>query len=45
MLVIEVNGIPGWRGLQQTTDLDVAGVIADHTITAVERGVPIATAP
>ena len=32
VLVIEVNGIPGWRGLQQTTDVDVAGAIADHAI-------------
>lgn len=27
--VIEVNGIPGWRGLQQATGVDVAGAIAD----------------
>ena len=45
VLVIEVNGIPGWRGLQQTTDIDIAGVIADHAIATVERGVPVATAP
>ena len=45
VLVIEVNGIPGWRGLQQTTDIDVAGVIADHAIATVERGVPVGTAP
>jgi RimK family alpha-L-glutamate ligase len=45
VLVIEVNGIPGWRGLQQTTDGDVAGAIADHTIAAVERGLPVGTAP
>ncbi|MGC1274724.1 MAG: RimK family alpha-L-glutamate ligase [Planctomycetaceae bacterium] len=30
--VIEVNGIPGWRGLQQATGLDVAGAIADHVL-------------
>ena len=35
VLVIEVNGIPGWRGLQQTTDVDVAGAIAEHAIAAV----------
>ena len=45
VLVIEVNGIPGWRGLQQTTDIDIAGVIAEHAIATVERGVPVATAP
>jgi RimK family alpha-L-glutamate ligase len=44
-LVIEVNGIPGWRGLQQTTDIDIAGVVADHAIATVERGAPVATAP
>ena len=45
VLVIEVNGIPGWRGLQQTTDVDVAGAIAEHAIAAVERGLPVGTAP
>jgi len=44
VLVIEVNGIPGWRGLQQTTDIDVAGAIVDHTIAVVERGLPVGTA-
>ncbi len=27
--VLEVNGIPGWRGLQQATGVDVAGAITD----------------
>jgi len=45
ILVIEVNGIPGWRGLQQTTDVDVAGAIAENAIAAVERGLPVAAAP
>jgi RimK family alpha-L-glutamate ligase len=36
-LVIEVNGIPGWRGLQQTTDVDVAAVIAKHAIATRAR--------
>ena len=27
--VIEVNGIPGWRGLQEATGLDVAGSLVD----------------
>jgi RimK family alpha-L-glutamate ligase len=44
VLVIEVNGIPGWRGLQQTTEIDVAGAIAEHAIAAVERGLPVGTA-
>ena len=43
VLVIEVNGIPGWRGLQQTTDVDVAAAIAEHTIATAGRGVPVGT--
>jgi RimK family alpha-L-glutamate ligase len=27
--VLEVNGIPGWKGLQETTGLDVAGRLVD----------------
>jgi len=27
--VLEVNGIPGWQGLQQATGVDVAGAIVD----------------
>ena len=30
VLVLEVNGIPGWRGLQEATGLDVAGALIDH---------------
>lgn len=29
ILVPEVNGIPGWAGLQRTTGLDIAGLVAD----------------
>jgi len=32
--VLEVNGIPGWRGLQTTTSFDVAGALIDHVVTA-----------
>ena len=28
--VLEVNGIPGWKGLQEATGLDVAGRLIDH---------------
>jgi RimK family alpha-L-glutamate ligase len=28
--VLEVNAIPGWRGLQGTTDLDLAGAVVAH---------------
>jgi RimK family alpha-L-glutamate ligase len=31
--VLEVNGIPGWRGLQEATGLDVAGALIEY-ITA-----------
>jgi RimK family alpha-L-glutamate ligase len=30
VFVLEVNGIPGWKGLQQATGLDVAGAIVGH---------------
>jgi RimK family alpha-L-glutamate ligase len=28
--VLEVNGIPGWQGLQEATGTDVAGALVDH---------------
>jgi RimK family alpha-L-glutamate ligase len=40
VLVIEVNGIPGWRGLQQTTQVDVAAVIAEHALATRGRARP-----
>jgi len=30
--VLEVNGIPGWKGLQEATGVDVAGAIVDHLV-------------
>jgi len=30
--VTEVNGIPGWKGLQKTTDVDIAGRIVEHVM-------------
>jgi RimK family alpha-L-glutamate ligase len=30
--VLEVNGIPGWEGLQKATGLDVAGAIVEHVV-------------
>ncbi len=30
IFVLEVNGIPGWEGLQQATGLDVAGALVEH---------------
>ena len=35
VFVVEVNGIPGWRGLQRTTEIDVAGLIADHVVAVM----------
>jgi RimK family alpha-L-glutamate ligase len=38
--VLEVNGIPGWRGLQAATSFDVAGALIDHVIsTPRARGI------
>jgi RimK family alpha-L-glutamate ligase len=36
--VLEVNGIPGWKGLQQATGVDVAGAVVDHLVERVRRG-------
>jgi glutathione synthase/RimK-type ligase-like ATP-grasp enzyme len=33
--VLEVNGIPGWSGVQTTTSTDVAGAIVDHLVAKV----------
>ena len=40
VFVLEVNGIPGWRGLRRATGLDVAGAIVDHVITRVQSASP-----
>jgi RimK family alpha-L-glutamate ligase len=32
VFVVEVNGIPGWKGLQATGDLDIAAEIVDYLI-------------
>jgi RimK family alpha-L-glutamate ligase len=47
VFVLEVNGIPGWKGLQQATGVDVSGAIVEHLIARVRageaaRGVPSA---
>jgi RimK family alpha-L-glutamate ligase len=33
--VLEVNGIPGWEGLQAATGIDVAGAIAEHLLAKI----------
>jgi RimK family alpha-L-glutamate ligase len=35
VFVLEVNGIPGWQGLQRATGIDVAGAIVDHVMNRV----------
>jgi len=35
--VVEVNGIPGWRGLQEATSLDVAAAIVELLIGRVAQ--------
>jgi RimK family alpha-L-glutamate ligase len=42
VFVLEVNGIPGWRGLQTATGLDVAAVIVEHLEGRVRAGTPVA---
>jgi len=37
VFVLEVNGIPGWQGLQQAAGLDVAGAIVEHLQQLVGR--------
>jgi len=41
VFVLEVNGIPGWEGLQRACGIDVAGAIADTLIARVEAGRPL----
>lgn len=36
--VLEVNGIPGWEGLQKATGMDVAGAIVQHVEARVRSG-------
>ena len=34
VFVLEVNGVPGWEGLQRATGIDVAGALVDHLAAA-----------
>lgn len=38
VFVLEVNGIPGWQGLQSVTDVDVAAAIVEHLEVVARRG-------
>lgn len=40
VFVLEVNGIPGWQGLQQATGVDVAGAIVEQLIGRVRASRP-----
>ena len=42
VVVLEVNGIPGWQGLQHATGIDVAGAIVDHVVRRVRSPRPVA---
>ena len=42
--LLEVNGIPGWRGLQQATTIDVAGAIVDHLMERAAGAPAVAAA-
>jgi len=35
--VLEVNGIPGWEGLQKATSIDVAGAVVDQLLSVTRR--------
>ncbi len=45
VFVLEVNGIPGWQGLQEATGLDVAGAIVDHLAVRVSARRRVAELP
>jgi RimK family alpha-L-glutamate ligase len=38
IFVLEVNGIPGWQGLQRATGIDVAAALVAHLENVIARG-------
>jgi ribosomal protein S6--L-glutamate ligase len=38
--VLELNGIPGWRGLQEATGADVAAALVAHVEAVVSEARP-----
>jgi ribosomal protein S6--L-glutamate ligase len=45
VFVLEVNGIPGWRGLQRVTGIDVAGAIVERLTSRVQASRAAAELP
>jgi RimK family alpha-L-glutamate ligase len=45
VFVLEVNGIPGWQGLQRATGIDVAGAIVEHVLGRVRASRTASTVP
>ena len=45
VFVLEVNGIPGWQGLQSAAGIDVAGTVVDHLLDRVRTPRPQAAMP
>lgn len=43
-IILEVNAVPGWRGLEAATGLDVTAAVADHLEQAARRA-PRVTRP
>jgi len=40
VFVLEVNGVPGWEGLQRATGIDVAGAIVEHLMGRIRASRP-----
>jgi RimK family alpha-L-glutamate ligase len=40
VFVLEVNGVPGWEGLQRATGIDVAGAIVEHLMHRIRASRP-----
>ena len=38
--VVEINSIPGWRGLQETTSISIAESIVDHVLKRCQPVLP-----
>jgi RimK family alpha-L-glutamate ligase len=45
VFVLEVNGIPGWEGLQHATGIDVAGAVVDPLVERVRARKPAVELP